>query len=113
MGNSAIRKMIGEGTIQFRSHDGCISTLQSVHHIPKLRYNPISLGALQGEGFYFSSKGDLMEVFKEAHVMFQAEHVGNVYMLQNSKVTKLQLVDCSYPRLRKRRLWNNRRQRWF
>ena len=28
-----------------------------------------------------------MKVFKEAHVIFQAEHVGNVYMLQNSEVT--------------------------
>ena len=28
-----------------------------------------------------------MEVFKEAHVMFQAEYVGNVYMLQNLEVT--------------------------
>ena len=28
-----------------------------------------------------------MKVFKDAHVIFQAEHVGNVYMLQNSKVT--------------------------
>ena len=40
-----------------------------------------SLGVLQGEGFCLSSKDDLMEVFKEAHVMFQAERVGNVYML--------------------------------
>ena len=28
-----------------------------------------------------------MEVFKEAHVKFQAERVSNVYMLQNLKVT--------------------------
>ena len=27
-----------------------------------------------------------MKVFKEAHVMFQAERVGNVYMLRNSEV---------------------------
>ena len=46
-----------------------------------------SLGALQGEGFCFSSKGDLMEVFKEAHVIFQAECVDNVYILRNLEVT--------------------------
>ena len=28
-----------------------------------------------------------MEVFKEANVKFQAERVGNVYMLRNSKIT--------------------------
>ena len=87
MGNSATSKLIGERTIQFRSHDGCITTLQEVRHVPKSRYNIISLGALQGEGFYFSSKGDLIEVFKEAHVMFQAKYIGNVYMLRNLEVT--------------------------
>jgi len=40
-----------------------------------------SLGVLQSEGFSFSSEGDLMEVSKEAHVKFQVEHVGNVYVL--------------------------------
>ena len=64
----------------------CITTLQGVCHVPESRYNLISLGALQKEGFCFSSKG-LMEVSKETHVMFQAERFGNVYMLQNSEVT--------------------------
>jgi len=27
-----------------------------------------------------------MKAVKDAHVKFQAEHVGNIYMLQNSKV---------------------------
>ena len=55
--------------------------------VPESWYNFISLRALKGERLCFSSKGDLMEVFKEAHVMFQAECVGNVYMLRNSEVT--------------------------
>ena len=62
MGNSATSKVIGEGTIQFRSHDGCITTLQGVRHILELRYNLISLGALQRERFSCSSEGDIMEV---------------------------------------------------
>ena len=81
MGNPATSKVIGEETIQFQSHDGCITTLQVVRHVFESIYNLISLGALHREGFCFSSKGDLIEVFKEAHVMFQAERVGNVYML--------------------------------
>ena len=50
-------------------------------------YNLISLGALHREGFSFSSEGDLIKVSKEAHVKFQADRVGNVYMLRNLKVT--------------------------
>ena len=56
--------MFGKEIIQFRSHDGSITTLQGVCHVPESRYNLISLGALHREGFYFSSKGDLMKVFK-------------------------------------------------
>ena len=38
-----------------------------------------------------------MKIFKEAHVMFQVEHVGNMYMLRNSEVTfgGLQLSSAS------------------
>jgi len=81
MRNSATSNVIGEGTIQFRPHDGCITTLQDVRHVPESRYNLISLGTLHGEGFSFSSKGNLMKVFKEAQMKFQAERVGDVYML--------------------------------
>jgi len=56
MEKPVISKVIGEGTIQFHSHDGCITTLQGVRHIPDLRYNLISLGALQGEALSFSSE---------------------------------------------------------
>jgi len=97
MRNSVTRKVISEETIQFQPHDGCITTLQGIHHVPESRYNLISLGALHREGFCFSSKGNLIKVFKEAHVMFQAERVGNMYMLWNSNVTVggLQLSSAS------------------
>jgi len=68
IGNSTTSKVIGEGTIQFQSHNGCITTLQGVHHVSM--YNLISLGTLHGEGLSFSSEGDLIEVFKDAHVKF-------------------------------------------
>jgi len=97
MENFATSKVIGEGTIQFWSHDGCITTLQGVRHVHESRHNLISLGALQREGFCFSLKGDLMKVFKEVHVMFQAECVCNAYMLRTLKVTVggLQLSSAS------------------
>jgi len=74
-----------------------ITTLQGIRHVSESRYNLISLGALHRAGFCFTSKCDLMEVFKEAHVMFQAEHVDNVYMLRNLEITVsgLQLSSAS------------------
>jgi len=70
MRNSTTSKVIGEGIIQFRSNDGCITSLQGARHVPKSRYNIISLGILYGEGFSFSSEDDFMKVFKDAHVTF-------------------------------------------
>ena len=95
--NSATSKVIGEKTVQFCSHDGCITTLQGIHHVSESRYNLISLGALHEEGFNFIFEGDLMKVFKDAQVKFQAERVGKIYMLQNSEVTVggLQLFSAS------------------
>ena len=81
MENSATRKVIGEGIIQFYFHDGCITALQGNHHVSESRYNLISLGAPHGEGFNFSFVGNLIEVFKDTHVKFQTESVSNVYML--------------------------------
>jgi len=73
--------VIGKETIQFHSHDGCFTALQGIHNVPESRYNFISFGALHGEEFNFSFEGDLMKVFRDAHVKFQAKHVDNIYML--------------------------------
>ena len=54
MEKSTTSKVIGEGTIQFQSHDGCITTFQGADHVPVSKYNLISLGTLHGEGFSFS-----------------------------------------------------------
>ena len=110
MGNSATRKVIGKGTIQFRSHNGCIITLQGVRHVPESRYNLISLGALYREGFRFSRKVILWKFPKRPMWCFKPNVSATCICC---KIQKLQLVDCSYSRLRKRRLWNNQRLWWF
>ena len=66
MRNSVVSKVIGEGTIQFHFHDGCITTLQSLRHVPESKYNLIFLRALYGEGFNSSSKSVFMKVLKDA-----------------------------------------------
>ena len=103
MKNSATSKLIGERTIQFYSHDGCITTLQSVHHVLESKYNLISW-----RGINFISEGDLVKVFKDANVKFQAERVRNIYMLRNSDVTA---SGFHYARLQDWSLWNNQRLR--
>jgi len=78
MRNSTMSKVIGEGTIQFRSHDGCITTLQGVCHVPESMYNLISLETLHEEGFSFCFESHLMKVLKDVHMKFQTECVDNI-----------------------------------
>ena len=63
----------------------------------RIKVQSLLSGTLHGEGFSFSSKDDVMKVFKEAHVKFQVKCVGDVYILQNSKITigGLQLLSAS------------------
>ena len=87
MANSSRSKVVGKGSIQFRSHDGYVTTLHGVSHVPGSRCNLISLGTLHREGFLFRSNCGLMEISKMARVTFAAKLVGNVYELQGSWVT--------------------------
>ena len=97
MGSSTTSKVIDEGTIQFRSHDGYITTLQGVRPVFESKYNLISLRTLHEEGFNFSSESDVIKDFKDVHVKFQGERVSDVYMLRNSEITVggLQLSSAS------------------
>lgn len=46
MGNHATCKTVGIGTVKIKMHDGIIRTSTNVRHVPGLRLNLISLGAL-------------------------------------------------------------------
>jgi len=105
MRNSATSKVIGKETTVLVS--------RWMHHsssrrssCSRFKDNIISLGTLQGEGFSFNSENKLLTVSKEAHVKFQAERVGNVHILRNSKVT---FGGWQLSLLRKWQLWNNRK----
>ena len=97
MGNYSTSKVICERTIQFRSHDGCITLFMAFLMFSNQGTISSLLEPYIEKGFVSFRKGDLMKVFKKAHMMFQIKRVGNVYMLQNSEVTVggLQLSSAS------------------
>jgi len=53
MGNDTVCKTVGIGNIRMRMFDGHIRTLTDVHHIPDLKKNLLSLGALKARGYKF------------------------------------------------------------
>ena len=51
MGNDAPCKFVGIGFVQIRMHDGVVRTLIEVCHIPELKKNLVSVGAMDLKGF--------------------------------------------------------------
>ena len=51
MGNEAPCMFIGMGSIQIRMHDGVVRKLIEVYHIPELKKNLVSMGAMDSKDF--------------------------------------------------------------
>ena len=64
MGNDFSCRVIGIGRVAVRHFDGDVKILNNVRHIPDLRRNLISLGALEDEGYGYKSIGGNLRVTK-------------------------------------------------
>ena len=64
MDNDASCKVIGIGNIRIKMFDGVVRTLCDVMHVPDLKKNLISLGALNSNGFCYTSESGVMKVSK-------------------------------------------------
>ncbi|XP_074297851.1 putative mitochondrial protein AtMg00300 [Silene latifolia] len=87
MGNDAQCKVVGEGTVKIKTHDGVARTLTSVSHVPDLKRNLISLGILESLGCKYSAEGGVLKVSKGALVLLKANRSGSLYVLQGSTIT--------------------------
>ena len=87
MGNGAVCKVIGIGTVKLRLADGVVRTLGEVRHVPGLSRNVISLGALDSKGCGYSAAGGVMRVTRGARVIMKAfRDGGKIYRLDGSTV---------------------------
>ena len=64
MGNDFSCRIIGTGKIAIKQYDGGIKVLKNVRHIPELRRNLISLGALEDEGYGYKSINGSLKITK-------------------------------------------------
>ena len=55
-------KVVGVGTIKITMFDGVVRTLSDAHHVPDLRRNLISLGALESKSCNNSIKDGILSV---------------------------------------------------
>jgi len=64
MGNNAQCNVTEISTTKIKTHDGVVSTLSNVRHIPNLKGSLISLGILESRGYKYSVEGGVMKVYK-------------------------------------------------
>ena len=87
MGNNVACKTVGIGTVKIKMYDGIVRMLVEVRHVPNLKKNLISLGALDSDGYKFSAEGGVMKVVKGALVLMRDNRVGNLYVLFENIIT--------------------------
>ena len=84
MGNDAPCKTVSIGSVKIRMHDGVVRTLTNVRHVPDLKKNLISVGALDAKGFVYCVEGGMLQVKKVKPVVMQRTRQGNLYILQGA-----------------------------
>ncbi|XP_070045780.1 uncharacterized mitochondrial protein AtMg00300-like [Nicotiana tomentosiformis] len=95
MGNNAACKVIGEGTIRIKMHDGVVRTLTDVRYVPDLKKNSISLGTLESLGCKYTSEDGVLKISHGALVIMKARRSGTLYTLLGFTVTGTTAVSIS------------------
>ena len=96
MGNNASCKVVGRGTIKIKMYNSMIRTLTNVKHIPNLKKNLISLGALDEKGYRFKAANRVLKVSKGALVVMKSRKHEEICI--SSKGLQL-LVVLQFPHL--------------
>eukprot|EP00253_Pinus_taeda_P018596 PITA_18596 len=81
MGNDVTCNIVGIGSIQLQMFDGTTRILTDVRHVPDLRKNLISLGALDSNGYKTVIQGGVMKIYKGILLVMKAKKVGNLFQL--------------------------------
>ncbi|XP_020250324.1 uncharacterized protein LOC109827718 [Asparagus officinalis] len=87
MGNNAVCRTVGIGTVRIRYHDEIVRTLSDMRHIPDLKKNLISLSSLDSIGCSYTGEGGALRVTKGSLVVMKGSKVNSLYVLQGSTVT--------------------------
>lgn len=82
MGNNSSSKTIGIGSIRIRMAHGTNRTLLGVSHIPDMKRNLISLGALDRIGYRIAAEGGVLKVTRRNQLLLRGNRINNLYVLQ-------------------------------
>ena len=97
MGNNAMCKVIGIGSIKLCLGDGTEKVLTKVRHVPDLKRSLISLGTLEEAGFSFKAEQSVLKVLKGSRVVMKGERSKNcLYLLKGNSLTAESSVAAAY-----------------
>ena len=83
MSNDAVCRAVGIDNIRMM-FDRHVRTLTNVRHVPDLKKNLLSLGALKAHGYKFSSADEAIKVTKGSMTILKGERIANLYKLIGS-----------------------------
>ena len=87
MDNDASCKVIGIRNIRIKMFDSVVRTLCDVRHVPDLRKNLISFGALYSNGFCYKSENGIIKVSRGIMTMMKGQKTaGNIYRFLGTTV---------------------------
>ena len=82
MGNDTACKVVGIDMVKVKMYGRIILTFSNMRHVPTLKKNLISLGALDANGYTYSLSGDKLKIFKGSIVIMIREMLpNNLYKL--------------------------------
>ena len=84
MGNDAVCKTVGIGSIRTGMLDGQVRTLTNVRHVLDLKKNLLLLGALNARWYKFSGADGGIKVTKASMTILKGEWLANLYKLTGS-----------------------------
>lgn len=86
LGNNTECEIMGIGSVKIKTHNGMIRTLSGVRHIPLLKRNLVSLGALEGNGCKFLGRRGTLQISVGSMVVMKGVRRRNLYTLLGSTV---------------------------
>jgi hypothetical protein len=95
MGNDMAYKIVRIGTIKVKMYDEIVRTLIEVRHVPELKKNLISTGALDTNGCKIVQENGVIKVIRGVLVVMKGSKVGNLYHLASETVTGEAAVSTS------------------
>ncbi|KAK8954443.1 hypothetical protein KSP39_PZI002550 [Platanthera zijinensis] len=87
MDNDKTCRTIGVESILVRMHDGAVRELTEVRHVPDIRKNLLSVGALEAKGYKIVIEEGVLKISRGALVFMRGVRHHNLYYLQGNTVT--------------------------